>query len=144
MFDSFLQDPREYAALEALWAQLVRRLASEFAPQPWSPWLRTTFADGTPMRDGDPICSLISADHRRGVRIIQDPSTSTRAVYFDRFGDDTDVLVLRLGPRASLVTDASPLIAIWMREEPTERAKSLVDMVWAAQTTALQATAGLG
>jgi hypothetical protein len=61
MFDSFLDDPREYAALEALWAQ-----------------------------------------------------------------------------------HASPLIAIWMREEPTERAKSLNDVVWTAQTTALQATAGLG
>ncbi len=35
VFDSFLQDPREYAALEALWAQLVQRVASDFAPQPW-------------------------------------------------------------------------------------------------------------
>lgn len=141
MFESFLDDPREYAALEQLWEQLTRRLVGEFAAQPWLPWLRTTFADGTPMRDGDPICSFQSVDHRRAIRIVQAPSLSIRDVYFDRFGDETDVLVMRLGLQPSLFTDVSPVIAIWAREEQLERAKSLIEMVWTAQTTALQVTA---
>ena len=62
LFPHFLGDPVEYAKAEAYWRDLWEEVA-RFAGQQWEwrqPWLRTTYADGTPFRDGDPIFSAWS------------------------------------------------------------------------------------
>ena len=45
--------------------------------------IQTTFADGTPCRDGNPIFSAYSPSRRRGVRIIQlEPAGDARELTF--------------------------------------------------------------
>jgi len=69
----FLNDRRQYGEAERLWRarweELLRRVGQEAE---WvSPWLKTTFADGTPFADGNPIFSAVAPQRRLGVRVIQ-------------------------------------------------------------------------
>jgi hypothetical protein len=97
LFPDFLHDPVEYAAAEAYWLQqwkdLMRLLDEQ---QLWeTPWLGTTFADGTPCRDGNPIFSAVSYSHALAVRIIQvQPAGNPRefSVWTDNFDEGDDVL----------------------------------------------------
>jgi hypothetical protein len=73
LFPNFLNDPNEYRQAEMLWRErwdeLVRRVGQE--GQWVTPWLTTTFADGTPFADGNPILSAVAPARRLGVRVIQ-------------------------------------------------------------------------
>jgi hypothetical protein len=92
LFPNFLNDPNEYRQAEALWRErwdeLVRRVGQG---QKWrTPWLTTTFADGTPFADGNPIFSAVAPDRRLGIRVIQvDPSEepSELSVWTDTFAE---------------------------------------------------------
>jgi hypothetical protein len=73
LFPNFLTDPDEYHRAVTLWRErwdeLVRRVGQE---RQWvTPWLTTTFANGTPFADGNPIFSAVTPDRRLGVRVIQ-------------------------------------------------------------------------
>ena len=73
LFPNFLKDPREYKKAQSLWQSRWEELV-EAARQKrrWeSPWLHTTFADGTPCRDGNPIFSAINRKDGLGIRVIQ-------------------------------------------------------------------------
>jgi hypothetical protein len=73
LFPNFLNDADEYRRAEefwrARWDELIRWSGQE--GQWVTPWLTTTFADGTPFADGNPIFSAIAPQRRLGVRIIQ-------------------------------------------------------------------------
>jgi hypothetical protein len=85
LFPNFLNDPNEYRQAETLWRErwdeLVRRVGQE---RQWvTPWLTTTFANGTPFADGNPIFSAIAPNRRLGVRVIQvEPSEEPRELSF--------------------------------------------------------------
>jgi hypothetical protein len=85
LFPNFLNDRNEYRQAEALWHErwdeLVRRVGQE---RQWAtPWLKTTFADGTPFADGNPIFSAVSSERRLGVRVIQlEPSEDRHELSF--------------------------------------------------------------
>ena len=66
MFKTFLEEPEVYAAAVAYWSVELSALGWRQA------WLNTAYADGTPMRDGNPIFSAIHAEWGRAVRIIQE------------------------------------------------------------------------
>jgi hypothetical protein len=73
LYQNFLNDPQEYEQAQAHWKQgwqdLVRKLRLE---KSWtSPWLNTTFADGTPFRDGNPIFTAVCTSRHLGIRVIQ-------------------------------------------------------------------------
>jgi hypothetical protein len=73
LFPNFLNDPNEYRQAETLWRErwdeLVRRVGQE---RQWvTPWLKTTFANGTPFADGNPIFSAVAPERRLGVRVVQ-------------------------------------------------------------------------
>lgn len=78
LFKGFLTDAAEYEAAQARWRRLWDRIvAEEKREADWQvPWFAPEFANGTPMRDGNPIFSAISPTLRRGVRIIQHQPTS--------------------------------------------------------------------
>ncbi len=64
LFPDFLTDRQQYHDAETLWqrrwVKLLERLREA---EVWeSPWMGTTFGDGTPMLDGDPIFSAVSAE----------------------------------------------------------------------------------
>src|ERR1043165_437284 len=85
----FLEDPNEYALAERLWQRRWSELVG-YTPEgrSWqSSWLTTTFADGTPIRDGNPIFSALSADRRLGIRVIQlEPSSEPEfSFWIDKF-----------------------------------------------------------
>ncbi len=89
-YPNFLTDPQEYQAAQALWQKRWNNLIEHRGEANlWkSPWLGTTFADGTPMLDGNPIFSAYSLARRRGIRIIQfelvnDPKEMS--VWIDKF-----------------------------------------------------------
>jgi hypothetical protein len=92
LFPNFLNDPSEYHQAETLWRErwdeLVRRVGQEGL---WvTPWLTTTFANGTPFADGNPIFSAVAPNRRLGVRIIQvEPSEEPRdfSVWTDAFAE---------------------------------------------------------
>lgn len=73
LFPNFLCDPADYATAERYWLDLWSNLnPHEVEARGWKAgWITTTFADGTPMRDGNPIFSAISEKEGRAIRVIQ-------------------------------------------------------------------------
>lgn len=69
----FLSSPVEYAQAESIWRERWTKLLHELGQQDvWEfPWLTTTFANGMPFRDGNPIFSAICPSRQVAVRIIQ-------------------------------------------------------------------------
>jgi hypothetical protein len=92
LFPNFLNDANQYHQAETLWRErwdaLVRRVGQETM---WvTPWLTTTFADGTRFADGNPIFSAVAPDRRLGVRVIQVESSEEPrelAVWTDTFAE---------------------------------------------------------
>jgi hypothetical protein len=90
LFPNFLTDYQEYQKAESLWRErwdeLIRHLCES---ELWaSPWIATTFGDGTPMFDGNPVFSAVSTERRQGVRIIQlEPAGNPReiSIWVDKF-----------------------------------------------------------
>lgn len=95
LFPNFLRDPAEYKAAEAFWLQQWNDLISQPGEsQHWQThWLNTTYANGEPFMDGNPIFSAISSSRNLAVRIIQVEGTSHPqefGLWTDTFGDDDD------------------------------------------------------
>jgi hypothetical protein len=73
LFPNFLRDAREYDGAQCLWQSRWQEVVNAAGQEDrWeSPWLNTTFADGTPCRDGNPIFSAVNHKGRLGIRVIQ-------------------------------------------------------------------------
>jgi hypothetical protein len=77
MFPNFLHDSQEYQQAEKLWQDGWQELVQQSGQLSlWkTSWLNTSFGDGTPFQDGNPIFSAIRSDRRIAVRVIQlDPA----------------------------------------------------------------------
>ena len=74
----FLADAVENESAAARWRRLWDRIVAEEGRQAeWQvPWFAPEFANGTPMRDGNPNFSAVSPTLRRAVRIIRHEPTS--------------------------------------------------------------------
>lgn len=70
---TFLDDPTEYSQAEALWAnEWAKLLDATQEQEDWiTPWVSTSFVDGTPYHDGNPIFSAICSVRRLAIRVIQ-------------------------------------------------------------------------
>ena len=80
LLKNFLEDPKQYAKAEKLWAQtwslLIKRLGQE---RRWRvPWFEPKFGNGEPMADGNPIFTALDRSRRMTVRIIQFPPETER------------------------------------------------------------------
>src|SRR5262245_5295450 len=73
LFPNFLKDSREYEQSQRLWKSRWQEVVEAAGQKDcWeSPWLNTTFADGSPCRDGNPIFSAVNRKDRLGIRVIQ-------------------------------------------------------------------------
>jgi hypothetical protein len=90
LFPDFLTDRQQYQASETLWQRRWEGLLQYLGESGmWeSPWIATTFGDGTPMLDGNPIFSAVSSARRQGVRVIQlEPAGNLReiSIWVDKF-----------------------------------------------------------
>lgn len=66
LFADFLEDQATYAALQAYWHARLAFLDSLCAP-----YLRTSFANGQPFNDGNPIVNLADRNASKAARIVQ-------------------------------------------------------------------------
>ena len=121
LFPNFLTDRQQYQDAETLWKRrwdgLVRHLGES---ELWeSPWLATTFGDGTPMLDGNPIFSAVSAERRQGVRVIQlEPAENPHeiSIWIDKFAKNEPQEISEL-VIACVLTDETLLYAIDSMEQ---------------------------
>jgi hypothetical protein len=120
--ERFLADAAEYEAAQARWRGLWDRIIATEKPEAeWKvPWFASKFADGTPMRDGNPIFSAVSPTLQRGVRILQHEPTSDQLeldYWLDTFGSDQAVseLVISCALSEQAEQRAADLIRPWIR-----------------------------
>jgi hypothetical protein len=126
LFRRFLADPGEYAQAEDYWRRLWEQLARFSGQQhEWRyPWIRTTYADGTPFRDGDPIFSAWSPSRKLGVRVIQNEPQDEELelnCWLDLLGDEWSggkvrTLVISCALSRQAADLAWDLILSWMRD----------------------------
>ncbi len=100
-FPNFLKDFTEYERTENLWqAEWQRLIQGTGKEELWrSPWINTTFANGTPCRDGNPIFSAVCDKYRLGIRVIQhEPSENAKELDFwiDTFAEGEQETVKEL------------------------------------------------
>ena len=97
LYADFLNDPEEYTRAESFWKQRWEQIMEEVGQgESWrTPWFNTTFVNGTPFRDGNPIFSAVCPTRRLGVQVIQlDPTEDDLEfrAWTDTFGDDEDAI----------------------------------------------------
>lgn len=66
LFADFLEDQAVYAAVQAWWHARLAFLDGRCAP-----YLRTSFANGQPFNDGNPIVNLADRHAGKAARIVQ-------------------------------------------------------------------------
>jgi hypothetical protein len=131
-FESFLNDEEEYERAEGYWLDLWDRILEEGQTDQWqAPWLATSFADGTPSRDGNPIFSAVSPARKLGVRVIQHAPTQDQGeleYWIDTFeGEEGPIreLVLSCALSDEVVRRAAELIRSWVArgevQDPSSR-----------------------
>jgi len=131
LYKTFLVDADEYKAAEARWRQLWDRLVStEKREADWEVrWFVPAFANGTPMRDGNPIFTAVSPGLRRGVRIIQHEPTTDQVeldYWLDTFQSDEPISELVISCALSDQAEEKPaeLIRSWITTGHVDGMKS--------------------
>jgi hypothetical protein len=133
LFPDFLNDPLEYRLAERAWQEEWRRIVrSSGQAGRWKvPWITTSFADGTPFMDGNPIFSAIRPDprpdRRLGVRVIQlDPAEAPEEFTYwsDTFAEgeleEVKELVICCVLTREHLLDAADLISRWVNRGEAE------------------------
>lgn len=94
LFPNFLNDAQQYSEAHTFWTALCERvLAKHQQSDMWKPWFEEVKLDnGSILRDGNPIHSLVNLKELKGIRIIQqDPKIHTKwetTAWVDVFGDE--------------------------------------------------------
>jgi hypothetical protein len=124
-FPNFLSDAREYRQAEEFWlknwGELIRDAGQD---QLWkSPAYTTTFVDGTPCLDGNPIFSAVDSTRRLGVRVIQfEPAGDAGEIvsWLNTFAkgepEEINELVISCSLTYSTLSTARGLIRQWISE----------------------------
>ena len=122
----FLTDVKQYRHAEQYWEELWSRLVTRAAAaqQGRHPWL------GSPLLDGNPMFSSVSADLRRGVHVIQHAPTAEDVElvwWLDRFGEEgidegVDQLVISCALSREAAEQAAELMWSWVTRGQVEAA----------------------
>ena len=93
LFPDFLENPETYDKAQSFWRSLCQQVLVKYdQAAAWEPMAQETLADGTYVRDGNPIYSLISHQQLKSVVIIQqDPKIHLKwemAAWVNKFGDE--------------------------------------------------------
>jgi hypothetical protein len=129
LFPDFLEREGAYRACENYWRGLIRGIEDELGQRGgWPRWMPTTWGDGTPQLDGDPIYQGYCKHQGRAFKIIQTAPAdglgivawlknyADDPVFDDRHGDAWPPIVLVVGLCLSEETaeQAVTLIKEWM------------------------------
>lgn len=107
----------DYHRAEKWWQDFWAQLPGSERWQ--SPWLKTAFADGTPMLDGDGILSSKQPELARALKIIQeeDEDVHGRIIWWKQTWDPDDenltILVIAIVPSEESLEIASELLRSW-------------------------------
>jgi hypothetical protein len=129
LFESFLEDPEQYRAVEQYWEALVADIAESMnQANEWHRWMPIRYADGIPLEEpGNPISDGRSDALNRAFRIIQlgPPGDDVEiAAWVTSYKpEDTALprheLVINLGLTQESADLARLLLQKWMRRETT-------------------------
>ena len=133
LFKEFLQNKRIYALNKTYWRNQVAKTAPGRKEALIHNHLQTSFANGQPMQDGNPIYSAFSKPLKRAVRIIQqmpgakDSPFSAWVKETEFNGQDIQELVIDLQLTPETKAKALQLIHIWFKPDmpTTEAAKQI-------------------
>ena len=126
LFPNFLSDPQQYQEAEEFWLKNWEELVQDVGQADrWkAPHYTTTFVDGTPCRDGDPIFSAVDLARRLGVRVIQfEPTGDSGEIvsWQDTFAEGEPEAIRDLVISCSLTDEtfsqARELIRQWITEK---------------------------
>src|SRR6266498_5622476 len=74
LFPRFLIDAEEYSRARQFWKDMCEEvLQHSLSKDIWHEWFNTKAADGTELKDGNPIFSLVCERQAKGVSIHQEP-----------------------------------------------------------------------
>lgn len=94
-----LSDHDQYLRLQKHWETIWK------VPGWETPWMKSCYADGTAMLDGNPFFTSINHQEKRGVRLILSDNLSSEefpiSYWFDTFGEKDDVVELVISCRMS-------------------------------------------
>lgn len=128
-FPDFLSEPEQYQQAQDLWLRAWNELVAEAGQASlWQvPLYATTFVDGTPCRDGDPIFSAADPVRRIGVRVIQfEPTGDAGELVFWRntFAkgepEEIEELVISCSLTDETLAKACDLIRQWITRGPSD------------------------
>src|SRR5262249_34677752 len=112
----------EYDAAEATWRRLWEKVVREEKREAeWRvPCLAPAFANGTPMRDGNPIFTSVAPTLRRAVRVIQHEATTHELeldYWTDTFQGDEPIaeLVIACALSDEVEQRAGELMRCWIK-----------------------------
>lgn len=123
LYENFLEDAEQYRDAEQLWSRAFHELLTRAGQAgAWQiPWMSTTFANGDPIRDGNPIFSAVCNSRRLGIRIIQHREQSGNAslhVWIDTFAEgepeETRELVITCVLSKETLQQACELMEQWV------------------------------
>jgi hypothetical protein len=129
LFPDFLNDSEQYQQAQDLWQRTWNELVAEVGQTSlWqTPFYATTFADGTPCRDGDPIFSAVDPTRKIGVRVIQFEPTghvgelaSWRNTFAKGEPEEIEELVISCSLTDSTLSKACDLIRQWITKGPVD------------------------
>lgn len=131
LFPTFLEDPAVYTACQEYWEQLIRDVVAAAGRSDfWEPYIGPTYADGTTLRDGNPMWNGLSPDGKRSFKIIQWPvadlSQPELSLWFnhDDLGipnEPEDDLTLSLSLTEETASMVRLLLSKWVDQSTTLR-----------------------
>jgi hypothetical protein len=137
LFEGFLEHPETYDACERFWDSLVSELAAQHGPNDWRQWTSRTWGNGTPMREGNPMCDARSTRLDRALRVIQEePEGPEHFVVaymehqreFDEWPSHELVISLTLSEET--LTVARQMLSLWLDPATTvELMTAMIDRI---------------
>jgi len=121
LFKNFLEDQNVYILNVSYWQKTVKKILAESDRQNtrFKEYLNTSFANGTPFLDGNPIFNAVF-ENNKAIRIRQEEPESNEVViaaWLDQVEDETIpelVIALELSKESKQIAD--DLIKAWIAE----------------------------
>ncbi|GIO96922.1 hypothetical protein J14TS5_20080 [Paenibacillus lautus] len=108
-----------YEAMERYWKRLFVNMLGVHDADDWiTPYYKHQFADGTPMRDANPIFSAFSRTSGRSVRIILEPMEEFDELrhWVDENEGKKELVIVSASTELQVVK-AGEILEAWLNEE---------------------------
>ncbi|WP_027002760.1 hypothetical protein [Hugenholtzia roseola] len=121
LFRTFLQSPQQYGRLEAWWKKQFVAYFPD-CPDCKINWHKAQYANGTPLRDGNPIFTVYIPKIGKNIRIVQEALEDEQDIHLDTWTDKkyyqdklVPELVIALTLTKETAKEAFACMAEWQR-----------------------------